>query len=211
MFVLGLTGSIGMGKTTTADVFRRLGAPVHDSDAAVHALYRGEAVEAVEAMFPGVAREGAIDRALLGARVRDDPAAMARLEALVHPLVQAKRADFLREAQAAGHTIAVLDVPLLFETGADAECDACVVVSAPEAVQKLRVFARPGMTPEWLQVIMSKQMPDAEKRRRAHFVIDTSRGLAEAERQAAAVLRAVSGAAAGRDCAPGFRPGGQKT
>ncbi|PNG25396.1 dephospho-CoA kinase [Methylocella silvestris] len=197
MYVLGLTGSIGMGKTTTAGIFRKLGVPVHDSDAAVHALYEGEAVAAVEAEFPGVTREGRIDRSLLGARVRDDPAAMARLEALVHPMVRRKREAFLREAAAAGQKVAVLDVPLLFETGADKEIDAAVVVSAPEAVQKARVIGRPGMTAQWLQVIMERQMPDAEKRRRAQFIIDTGRGLVEAENQVRGVLRAVAAAAAG--------------
>ncbi|WP_395696952.1 dephospho-CoA kinase [Methylocella sp.] len=201
MFVLGLTGSIGMGKSTTAGLFRKLGVPVHDSDAAVHALYRGEAAALIEAAFPGVLREGEVDRALLGARVREDPVAMARLEALVHPLVRAEREKFLRRAKAQGARVAVLDVPLLYEIGADRECDACVVVTAPEAVQRSRVFARPGMTPEWLEVIMSKQTPDAEKRRRAHFVIDTSRGLEAAQRQVEGVLRAVAGPAAGRGAA----------
>jgi dephospho-CoA kinase len=195
MFVLGLTGSIGMGKSTTSALFRRAGVPVHDSDAAVHALYAGEAAALVERAFPGVTREGIVDRALLAARVRHDPQAMARLEAIIHPLVRADRAAFLRAAARAGEQIVVLDVPLLFESGADRECDATVVVSAPEDVQKARVFARPGMTPEWLAVIMSKQMPDSEKRRRAQFVIDTSRGVPDAERQVRGVLRALAGAA----------------
>lgn len=195
MFVLGLTGSIGMGKSTTGALFRKAGAPVHDSDAAVHALYEGPAVAVVEREFPGVARDGVIDRALLGARVRDDAQAMARLEALIHPLVREDRAAFIRRAAAAGEKLVVLDVPLLFETGADAECDATVVVSAPEAVQKERVFKRAGMTPEWLAVIMSKQMPDAEKRRRARFIIDTSRGVADAGRQVQEIMRILTGEA----------------
>ncbi|VFU09915.1 dephospho-CoA kinase [Methylocella tundrae] len=198
MFVLGLTGSIGMGKTTTAAIFRKEGIPVHDSDAAVHRLYEGKAAPIIERAFPGVTRDGVVDRALLGARVRDDPAAMARLEQLIHPLVREDRAAFVREAARAGERLIVLDVPLLFETGADREVDATVVVSAPEAVQKQRVCQRPGMTAEWLAVIMSKQMPDAEKRRRAQFVIDTSKGTAAAENQVRGILRAL-GAAAGAD------------
>lgn len=198
MFVLGLTGSIGMGKSTTAEIFRRLGTPVHDSDATVHALYEGEAAAPVEAAFPGVTREGRIDRGLLAARVRDDPEAMRRLEALIHPLVLQKRAAFVAAAARAGHSIAVVDVPLLFETGAEREVDATVVVSAPEAVQKARVIGRPGMTPEWLEAIISKQMPDSEKRRRAHFVIDTGRGVPEAERQVRSLLRAVAATAAAK-------------
>ncbi len=195
MFVLGLTGSIGMGKSTTAALFRKAGVPVHDSDAAVHALYAGEAAPLVERAFPGVTRDGIVDRALLSVRVRDDPEAMTRLEAIIHPLVREDRAAFVRAAARAGERLVVLDVPLLFESGADRECDASVVVSAPEAVQKARVFARPGMTPEWLAVIMSKQMPDSEKRRRAQFVIDASKGIPDAERQVRGLLRAVAGAA----------------
>jgi dephospho-CoA kinase len=194
MFLLGLTGSIGMGKTTTAGLFGKAGVPVHDSDATVHALYQGAAVQLIERAFPGVTHDGIVDRVLLGARVRADPAAMTRLEALVHPLVRASRAAFVRAMARAGQKLVVLDVPLLFETGFDHEVDATVVVSAPEAVQKSRVFARPGMTPEWLAVIMSKQMPDAEKRRRAQFIIDTGHGLAAAERQVHAIMRALAGA-----------------
>ena len=194
MFILGLTGSIGMGKTATAAIFRKEGVPVHDSDAAVHALYKGKAVPVIERAFPGVVHDGIVDRMLLGARVRDDPVAMRRLEALVHPMVREDRAAFVRAAALAGQKIVVLDVPLLFETGADKEVDATVVVSAPEAVQKERLYKRPGMTPEWLAVIMSKQMPDAEKRHRAQFIIDTSKGFAEAESQVRSILRALAGA-----------------
>ena len=193
MFVLGLTGSIGMGKSTTSALFRKAGVPVHDSDAAVHALYAGRAAPLVERAFPGVTQGGVVDRALLAARVRHDPQAMARLEAIIHPLVRADRAAFVRDAAKRGEKLVVLDVPLLFESGAAAECDATVVVSAPEAVQKARVFARPGMTPEWLAVIMSKQMPDSEKRARAQFVIDTGRGTDDAERQVRALLRTLAG------------------
>ena len=146
------------------------------------------------ASFRGSSRDGIVDRAALSARVRHDAEAMARLEALIHPLVRADRAAFVRAAAARGEKIVVLDVPLLYESGADRECDATVVVSAPEDVQKRRVFARPGMTPEWLAVIMSKQMPDSEKRARADYVIDTSRGLDDAERQVRALLRTLEGA-----------------
>lgn len=198
MFVLGLTGSIGMGKSTTAALFRKAGVRVHDSDAAVHALYAGAAAPLIEQAFPGVTREGAVDRALLGARVRGDERAMARLEALIHPMVREDRAAFMRDAERAGARIVVLDVPLLFETGADKEVDATVVVTAPEAVQKARVFARAGMTPEWLAVILSKQIPDAEKRRRAQFVIDTGKSVADAERQVQDVLRAIEQGEAAR-------------
>ncbi len=144
MFVLGLTGSIGMGKSTTSALFRKAGVPVHDSDAAVHALYAGAAAPLVERAFPGVTHDGIVDRALLAARVRNDPQAMARLEAIIHPLVRADRAAFVRAAAGRGEKIVVLDVPLLFETGADRECDATVVVSAPEDVQKARVVRPSG-------------------------------------------------------------------
>ncbi len=189
MILLGLTGSIGMGKSTTAALFREAGVPVFDADAAVHALYRGPAAAAVEGAFPGVVRDGAVDRALLRARVVDDAAALKRLEAIVHPLVRAERDVFLADARAAGHRIAVLDIPLLFETGQEGGVDAVVVVSAPETVQKARVLARPGMTEQALAAILAKQVPDAEKRRRAAVVIDTGSGVASARAQVAAVLR----------------------
>jgi len=183
-----------MGKSTTAAMFRALGAPVHDADLAVHALYRGAAVAPVEAAFPGVARDGAIDRTLLGPRVLGDPAAMARLEAIVHPLVAAAREAFLVRARAAGARLAVLDIPLLFETGGERLVDAVAVVTAPEPVQKARVLARPGMTEAQLEAILGRQTPDSEKRRRAHVLIDTGRGLEPARRQVAGVLRAFAGA-----------------
>ena len=194
MLILGLTGSIGMGKSTTSAMFRALGAPVHDADLAVHALYRGAAVAPVEAAFPGVVRDGAIDRTLLGPRVLGDRDAMARLEAIVHPLVAAARDAFLARARAAGARLAVLDIPLLFETGGDRLVDAVAVVTAPEAVQKARVLARPGMTEPHLAAILARQTPDSEKRRRAHVLIDTGRGLEPARRQVAGVLRAFAGA-----------------
>ena len=177
MVVLGLTGSIGMGKSTTAGMFREMGVAVHDSDAAVHALYRGAAVAPVEAAFPGVTREGVIDRDRLRARVLGDAGALRRLEAIVHPLVRASRDAFLAEARARNEPVAVLDVPLLFETGVERDCDRVVVVSAPETVQKARVLARPGMTEDQFSAILAKQLPDAEKRRRADWVVDTGGGL----------------------------------
>jgi dephospho-CoA kinase len=195
MLVLGLTGSIGMGKSATAALFRAEGIRVYDADAAVHALYRGAAAPLIEAAFPGTVKDGAVDRTLLGARVLGDAAALKKLESIVHPLVGGVRDVFLTEARAAGAEIVVLDIPLLFETGGERTVDAVVLVSAPETVQKARVLARPGMTPEKLDAIMAKQMPDAEKRRRAHFIIDTGRGFRAAEIQVRAVLRAVSGMA----------------
>jgi dephospho-CoA kinase len=197
MFVLGLTGSIGMGKSTVAAMFRAEGIAVHDADAVVHALYRGEAAPKIEAAFPGTTRDGVVDRAVLGAVVLDDPAALARLEAIMHPLVAASRDAFLTdltEAEKTGASLVVLDVPLLFETGGDRWVDAVVLVTAPEAVQKERVSRRPGMTPERLAVILARQMPDAEKRARAHFIIDTGGELAATARQVRAILRALAGA-----------------
>ena len=186
MIVIGLTGSVGMGKSTTAALFAAEGVPVFDSDAAVHALYRGAAAAAVGAAFPGTVRDGAVDRAELGRPVIGDPAAMARLEGIVHPLVRAERRRFLDRV---GHErFALLDIPLLFETGAEGEVDAVVVASAPAAVQRERVIARPGMTEARLDAILAKQMPDAEKRRRARFVVETGNGMAEAARQVRLVL-----------------------
>ena len=191
MIILGLTGSIGMGKSTTAGLFREAGVPVFDADAAVHDLYRGSAVAAIEAAFPGATREGAVDRTLLRARVLDDAAALKRLEAVVHPLVRARRDAFLAETRAAGHAVAVLDVPLLFETGLEATVDAVVVVSAPAPVQKARVLARPGMTEASLSAILARQVPDADKRRRADHVIETGAGGESARAQVAAFLRRI--------------------
>ena len=188
MIVIGLTGSVGMGKSTTAALFAAEGVPVFDSDAAVHALYRGAAAAPVEAAFPGTVRDGVVDRAELGRRVIGDPAAMARLEGIVHPLVRAERRRFLDAERARGTRFALLDIPLLFETGAEGEVDAEVVASAPPAVQRERVLARPGMTEARLGAILAKQMPDAEKRRRARFVVETGNGMAEAARQVRVVL-----------------------
>lgn len=193
MWILGLTGSIGMGKSATASMFRGFGVPVHDADAAVHRLYRGAAVAPVEAAFPGVVRDGVIDRPALGARVLNDPEAMARLEAIVHPLVWAEEKAFLDRARAVNARLCVLDIPLLFETNAARRTHATAVVSAPPDVQRTRVLDRPGMTPEKLDVILAKQMPDAEKRRRAHFIIDTGRGFDAARHQVAGIMRALCG------------------
>ena len=190
--ILGLTGSIGMGKSTTAAMFRDAGVPVFDADAAVHALYRGVAVAPIEAAFPGVVRDGAVDRELLRQRVLDDAAVLRRLEAIVHPLVQGERAAFLDAARRAGAALVVLDIPLLFETGGEAAVDAVAVVTAPEPVQKARVLARPGMTEARLSAIVMQQLPDAEKRARARFVIDTGAGLAAARAQVLAVIAALT-------------------
>ena len=180
MIVLGLTGSIGMGKTTAAGMLRRLGCPVHDSDAAVHALLGrgGAAVPAVAAAFPGTVRDGAVDRAALGARVFGDTEALRRLEAIIHPAVRASQARFLAACARRGVRIAVLDIPLLFESGAEVRVDAVAVVSAPRQVQRARVMARPGMTEAKFRSILARQMPDAEKRRRADFVVPTGLGRA---------------------------------
>jgi dephospho-CoA kinase len=192
MILVGLTGSIGMGKTTTARLFAEEGAAVHDSDAAVHDLYAagGAAVAAVDALFPGVVQAGAVDRRRLAERVVNDPQAK-RLEAAIHPLVAAHRDDFLAGARAAGAKIVVLDIPLLFETGADRLVDKVVVVSAPLSVQRDRVMARPGMTEAKFAAILARQTPDAEKRARADFVIDTGSGIEAARAQVRDVLKAL--------------------
>ena len=179
MIVLGLTGSIGMGKSTTTAMFADHGALVWNADDAVHALYArgGAAVEPVGAAFPGVVVDGAVDRTRLAEALGRDDTAFRRLESIVHPLVAAGRLADLEAARAAGTPLAVLDIPLLFETGGDRAVDAVVVVSAPEAVQRARVLARPGMTPERFEAIRARQVPDAEKRRRADFVVDTGESL----------------------------------
>ncbi len=181
-----------MGKSTTAAMFRAEGVPVHDADAAVHRLYAGKAAPLVEAAFPGVVKDGRVDRALLGQRVLGDSAAMKRLEVIVHPLVREAEEVFLREA-AGRSSVAVLDIPLLFETGGEARADAIVVVTADPETQRRRVLARPGMSEERFQQILARQMPDAEKRRRAHFLVDSGRGLESARRQVRDILRATAG------------------
>jgi len=192
MFILGLTGSLGMGKSTTARLFAEAGVPVHDADAVVHRLYEGEAVPAIEAAFPGVAAGGKVERDRLAARVLGDDAALRRLEAIVHPLVQEAERRLIAEAEARSEKVIVLDIPLLFETGGDRRVDAVVVVSAPPEVQQARVLERPGMTPDKLAAVLARQMPDAEKRRRADFVVDTSRGLEAARADVRAILAAVA-------------------
>jgi dephospho-CoA kinase len=191
MIVIGLTGSIGMGKTTTAEMFARAGAPVYDADAEVRRLYApgGAAVAPIEAAFPGVAQRGAVDRARLGDHVLGDPEALERLNAIVWPLMGEARAAFLARAEAAGAPFVVLDIPLLLETGGDRNVDAVVVVSAPREVQRRRVLARPGMSETKLDALLAAQMPDEEKRARAHFVVDTSQGLEHAQSQVDEILR----------------------
>jgi dephospho-CoA kinase len=177
MIVIGLTGSIGMGKSTTARMFADEGVPVHDSDEAVHRLYAGPAMPLVEAAFPGVTVDGRIDRALLGSRVIGNPSAMKTLEGIIHPLVRADANDFLRRSRESGARLAVLDIPLLFETGGRDRVDKVVVVTAPADVQRARVLARPGMTTETFEAILARQVPDSDKRRQADFVVDTGQGL----------------------------------
>jgi dephospho-CoA kinase len=191
-FVLCLTGSLGMGKSTAARFFAEAGVPVHDSDAAVHALYEGEAVASIEQAFPGSTSAGKVDRDKLASMVLNDGAALARLEAIVHPLVSHSRDEFLAEAQANGARVVVFDVPLLFETGVDKGCDAVVVVSAPPEIQRERALKRSGMTEEKFAAILAKQMPDAEKRRRADFVVDSSQDFDHARAQVRDILRAVA-------------------
>jgi dephospho-CoA kinase len=188
--VIGLTGSIGMGKSTTARFFAEAGVPVHDADLAVHRLYAGEAIPMVEAEFPGVGGDTGIDRDKLAKRVLGDPGALKKLEGIIHPLVRREEVRFLEEAERAGAQVAVLDIPLLFETGADRRVDAVVVVTAPEEMQRVRVVTRAGMTEEKFQALQAKQMPDAEKRHRADFVVDTSKGFDSARQQVRAILQA---------------------
>jgi dephospho-CoA kinase len=191
MIILGLTGSIGMGKSATAAMFAEAGVPVHDADATVHDLYEGEAVPAIEAAFPGSTADGKVDRVKLSAQVVGHPAALKALEAIVHPMVVDKRNAFLAATKADGAAVAVLDIPLLYETGTDAACDAVVVVSAPADVQRERVLGRPGMTAERFESLLLRQIPDEEKRRRADFVVDTSQGFDKARAQVADILRIV--------------------
>jgi len=192
MFILGLTGSVGMGKSTTLRFFDEAGVPVYDADREVHRLYEGAAVPAIEAAFPGTPRDGKVDRTKLAARVLNNPEALRRLEAIVHPMVHEVEQRILAEAEAAGHKVAVLDIPLLYEVDADKRVDAVVVVTAPSEVQRARVLERPGMTEEKFAAILAKQMPDAEKRRRADFVVDTSQGLDAARAQVRAILESVA-------------------
>jgi len=177
MLLIGLTGSIGMGKSTTMQLFAEQGVPVYDADAAVHAIYAGEAVPHIEAAFPGTTGDGKVDRQKLSAHVLGKPEALKKLETIVHPMLGAHRQRFLSEAEQSGAPIAVLDVPLLFETGGEKRMDAVVVVSAPPELQRQRVLARDNMRAEKLEAILARQMPDEEKRQRADFVVDTSKGI----------------------------------
>jgi dephospho-CoA kinase len=193
MIKLGLTGSIGMGKSTTAQMFAAQGIPCHDADAMVHHLYAGRAAPLIEEAFPGTVVDGKVDRSLLSPMVLGNPEAMKRLEGIVHPLVREEESAFLCKARNAGSRAVVLDIPLLFETGGERRVDAAIVVTANADIQRQRVLARPGMTEDRFNAILSKQMPDAEKRRRSHFMIDTGLGLASARRSVAAIFRAVAG------------------
>ena len=177
MIILGLTGSIGMGKSTTAKLFAEAGVPVYDADATVHMLYEGEAAPSIEAAFPGTTVDGKVDRARLSARVVHDPAAMRQLEQIVHPMLGASRQKFFHDAEQSGAPVVVVDVPLLFETGGEKRVDAVVVVTTTPEIQRQRILARDNMTGEKLDAILARQLPDAEKRKRADFVVDTSHGL----------------------------------
>ncbi len=193
MLIIGLTGSIGMGKTETAKMFSQHGVPVCDSDATVHFLYDkgGLAVGPIQALFPEAVIDGRVDRDVLGRAVLGKPEGLKALEAVVHPLVGVAQRDFLARAASSGAAMAVIDVPLLFETGGEKRVDVVVVVSAPAEMQRERVMARPGMTAEKFDLIVKKQVSDAEKRRRADFVVDSSRGLEHAERQVVAIIEAL--------------------
>ncbi|CAL74166.1 Dephospho-CoA kinase [Bradyrhizobium sp. ORS 278] len=177
MRVLGLTGSMGMGKSTTAKLFAEAGVPVYDADATVHKVYEGEAAPAVEAAFPGTTVDGKVDRSKLSAKVVGNPEAIRRLEAIVHPMLRSYHQAFLDQAEQSGVPVAVVDVPLLFETGGDKRVDAVVVVSTSPEIQRQRILARGTMTEAALDALLARQMPDAEKRQRADFVVDTSHGL----------------------------------
>jgi dephospho-CoA kinase len=198
MLVLGLTGSVAMGKSTVAAFFAEHGVAIFDADQTVHDLYRGEAAPLVEAAFSGTVVNGTVDRILLSGRVLHDHAAMIRLETIVHPLVQKREEAFCAAAAAAGRRIALLDIPLLFEVGAEARVDAIIVVSAPAELQRARLLARPGMDEARAAAMTTRQIPDAEKRRRAHFIIDTGVSLAQARRAVADLLRTAAAMAAGR-------------
>lgn len=198
MIVLGLTGSIGMGKSATAKMFAEAGVPVHDSDETVHRLYSGKAAPLVEAAFPGTTQAGVVDRVKLAGKVLADPAALKKLEAIIHPLVRADADAFLEKHRAAGAPLAVLDIPLLFETGGRNRVDKVVVVTASPEIQRERVLARPGMSEEKFLSILAKQVPDAEKRRQADFIIDTGNGFDAARKAVGAVIGELTGDKSGR-------------
>jgi dephospho-CoA kinase len=202
-FVLCLTGSLGMGKSRTASFFAEEGIPVHDADAAVHQLYAGEAAPLIESAFPGTTVDGTVDRTRLAAQVVGKPDALALLESIIHPLVAKARDAFIAQAQAHGVPVILLDVPLLFETRGERHCDAVVVVSAPLEIQRQRAFERPGMTEEKFAALVGKQIPDAEKRRRADFVVDSSQSFDHARAQVRDILRAIAKMRQGRDDSAG--------
>jgi dephospho-CoA kinase len=193
MIILGLTGSIGMGKTTASNMFAEAGVPVYSADDAVHRLYSGRAAPLIEAAFPGTVANGTVDREKLSAEVIGKPDALKKLESIVHPLVREEEEAFLREAKAQGAAIALVDIPLLFETGGEKRVDRIVVVSAPADIQRARVLARPGMTAEKLDAILARQTPDAEKRARADFVLDTSGSFDNLRQQITTVIQKLSG------------------
>lgn len=195
MIIIGLTGSIGMGKSTTAQMFRDAGCPVFDADAAVHALYAkgGEAVPIIKAVFPDAVKDGAVDRAVLGRHMREDPLQLTVLESFIHPLVGKSREAFFERAMAEGADIVVLDIPLLFETGADQWVHKIVVVTAPPSVQRERVLARDGMTKALFESLLQRQTPDREKRRRADYLIYTDQGLDAAREQVQKLLQDLRG------------------
>lgn len=196
MLILGLTGSIGMGKSTVAAMLRARGIAVFDADAEVHRLYSGDAVPAIETAFPGTTSDGRVDRVRLAAALTRDPDSFKRLEAIVHPMVKAGEKSFLHHEAARGAEMAVLEIPLLYETGLDAKVDAVVVVSASPEKQRERVLARTGMTEARLESLLVRQIPDAEKCRRANFVVDTNGSLAETEAAVGAIIRELEGATA---------------
>lgn len=189
MIVLGLTGSIGMGKTTTAQMFLQEGVPVHDADATVHRLYEGEAASEIEALFPGTVVGGKVDRERLAKKVMNNPQALRKLERLIHPLVRRDAEQFLQDHRKKNTPLVVLDIPLLFETGDTERVDKILVVTAPEDVQRERVLARPGMSEEKFKSILARQVPDAEKRRRADYLIDTSQGMDSARAAVRQLIR----------------------
>lgn len=191
MLLLGLTGSIGMGKSTTAKLFEEAGVPVYDADATVHKVYEGEATPAVEAAFPGSTVNGKVDRQKLSALVVNNAEAMKRLETIVHPMLRSHQLKFLSDAEKSGVPVAVLDVPLLFETGGETRVDAVVVVTTTPEIQRDRILARENMTPDKLDAILARQLPDTEKRKRADFVVDTSHGLEPVRQRIGEILREV--------------------
>ena len=191
MRILGLTGSIGMGKSTTAKLFAEAGVPIYDADAAVHRIYEGEAAPAIEAAFPGTTVDGKVDRPKLSAAVVHNPAAIKQLEQIVHPMLGASRAKFLEDAERSGAAVVVMDIPLLFETGGEKRVDAVVVVTTSPEVQRERILARGTMTSEALDAILARQLPDAEKRKRADFIVDTSHGLDPVRERIRDILAAV--------------------